>query len=71
MKNHEDFDTMIQLFIDDELSKGEREQFLAHFKDCGDCQKSLEEAKAFSEAVRRARPQVQASAAPRGAKAVQ
>jgi anti-sigma factor RsiW len=63
MKSHEDYDTMIQLFIDDELPEGEREEFLAHFKNCGDCQKILEEAKAFSETVRRARPQVQAPAA--------
>jgi anti-sigma factor RsiW len=60
MKNHTDYNVMIQLFIDDELKGQEREDLISHLKDCASCQEELEEAKAFSARVRGARLQVEA-----------
>jgi anti-sigma factor RsiW len=59
MKNHDDYNVLIQLFIDDELKGQEREDLISHLKDCASCQEELEEAKAFSARVRGARPQVE------------
>jgi len=60
MKNHDDYNVMIQLFIDDELKGQEREDLISHLKHCASCQEELEEAKAFSARVRGARLQVEA-----------
>jgi hypothetical protein len=60
MKNHTDYNVVIQLFIDDELKGQEREDLVSHLKDCASCQEELEEAKAFSARVRGARLQVEA-----------
>jgi anti-sigma factor RsiW len=60
MKNHDDYNVLIQLFIDDELKGQEGEDLISHLKDCASCQEELEEAKAFSARVRGARPQVEA-----------
>ena len=63
IKIHDDYGVMIQLLIDDELTGQEREDLISHINDCAGCQKVLEEAQAFSERVRSARPQVEAPAA--------
>jgi anti-sigma factor RsiW len=63
MKSHDDYSLMIQLFVDDELTEEERKFLLEHVKTCADCLQQLEETKAFSQQVREARPQTEASAA--------
>jgi hypothetical protein len=63
MKHHADYSVMIQLFIDDELTNQEREDFFSHSNNCVSCQKELEEAKAFSTRVREARLRVEAPSA--------
>jgi anti-sigma factor RsiW len=60
MNNHDDYNVMIRLFIDDELKGQEREVLISHLKDCASCQEELEEAKAFSARVTGARLQVEA-----------
>jgi anti-sigma factor RsiW len=63
MRNHDDYNLMIQLFIDDELTGEEREGFVYHLKNCPSCQEELDKAKAFSVKVREARPRIEAPAA--------
>jgi anti-sigma factor RsiW len=63
MKTHDEYITLIQLFVDNELADGEREDLLDHLKGCVVCQQALEDTKAVSDRVRRARPHIVASAA--------
>jgi anti-sigma factor RsiW len=63
MENHDDYNVMIQLMIDDELTGQEREDLISHLNICASCQKKLKEEQAFSERVRSARPQMAAPAA--------
>ena len=46
----------IQLYVDGELAKDEREYLFSHLENCAECQQFLEEAEAFSLRIRAARP---------------
>jgi anti-sigma factor (TIGR02949 family) len=63
MRNNGDYSTLIQLFIDDELTDEERDGLVSHLKSCASCQKELDEAKALSAKLRASRPQIEAPAA--------
>ena len=52
----DDYHTMIPLFLDDELSGNELQEFQEHLKGCADCKELLEEEQALSQLLRRNRP---------------
>ena len=63
MKNHDDYNVMIQLLVDNELTGEERSDLVSHVEQCTDCQRDLNEAKALSVRVRESRPRVVAPSA--------
>ncbi|WP_213804150.1 hypothetical protein [Granulicella sp. dw_53] len=58
-KSHHNYNIMIQLLIDKELTSKERDDLNTHLKDCAICQQQLEDVKAFTAAVRRAKPRIE------------
>lgn len=60
MRNCREYHASIQLWVDGELSGGEREEFLHHAQDCASCAQAMREADRFSLRVRAARPPITA-----------
>jgi anti-sigma factor (TIGR02949 family) len=56
----DDYRSMVPLFLDDELSGDDAEDFLRHVASCADCRQLLEEEQALSRLLHRARPLYQA-----------
>src|SRR5215469_10466398 len=58
-----EYSAMIQLYIDDELTRSEQQELLSHLETCASCRQEMEELKALSSRIRRARPLTSAPAA--------
>jgi anti-sigma factor RsiW len=58
MKGCTEYGTSIQLFVDGELTRDEAYKLLAHLQSCQSCRQVVEEAKAFSQQIRAARPAI-------------
>jgi anti-sigma factor RsiW len=57
-----DYKTMIQLYLDHELTGSDLQDLLSHLETCGNCRREMEELKAFSTQIQEARPLFTASA---------
>ena len=56
MSHCADHSAQIQLYLDNELTGSDAEEFRAHLAHCESCRLEMEEAKAFSQRLRQARP---------------
>jgi mycothiol system anti-sigma-R factor len=63
MNRRDEYSADILLYLDNELSGSELEDFCAHLMDCADCQRRLEEEQALSDLLYRSRPLYSAPAA--------
>jgi anti-sigma factor RsiW len=63
MSHCADHSSQIQLYLDNELTGSDAEEFLAHLNHCGSCRREMEEAEAFSRRLLQARPFAVAPAA--------
>jgi anti-sigma factor RsiW len=63
MMEHDDFSAEIQIFLDGELATQDEAELLSHLEGCASCRQQMEEAKAQSELLKRARPYQAAPAA--------
>jgi anti-sigma factor RsiW len=63
MSHCADHSSQIQLYLDNELTGSDAEEFLAHLDPCESCRREMEEAESFSRRLKQARPFAVASAA--------
>jgi mycothiol system anti-sigma-R factor len=56
MNSRDEYSADILLYLDNELSGSELEDFWAHLMDCAGCQRRLEEEQALSDLLNRSRP---------------
>ena len=63
MSHCADHSSQIQLYLDNELTGSDAEEFLAHLDHCESCRREMEEAEAFSRRLLQARPFAVAPAA--------
>lgn len=57
-----EYKTMIQLYVDNELTGSDLEELLSHLEECANCRQEVEELRALSAQIKQARPQVAAPA---------
>lgn len=56
MSDCADYRSQIQLYLDNELTSSDAEEFLAHLEHCECCQREMQETEAFFRRLRQARP---------------